>query len=305
MWWYAYYDQEILDSIKIPQPNIWGPERPAASAFAPSWKPSHAEIIAYTFILAMLFTFLRYLLVKYLLQPFANKNVIQAGYSKDHVVRFCESGVRLAFYLPSSIAIIAIALQTEYLYMPWKMFYIGELPSMDITWLYYCQIGWYLHQIFCHLVLDVRKKDFLIMLVHHIATVLLLWGSWIYGYYRIGLIILLAHDPCDPFLELGKMFNYLNLIVPGIISFIGLVVSWIFFRIFFFSTLLYTGWFEAREIMGYDAPGFFFFLYLLILLQCMHIYWFVLILRVGCSVWSSKMDTASDFDSREIKNNKK
>ena len=50
--------------------------------------------------------------------------------------------------------------------------------------------------------------------VHHIATIALVAGSWINGYLRIGVLVLLVHDTSDIPLDLTKMLNYLKLQGP-------------------------------------------------------------------------------------------
>ncbi|CAN0439062.1 unnamed protein product, partial [Discosporangium mesarthrocarpum] len=58
--------------------------------------------------------------------------------------------------------------------------------------------------------LDTKRSDFWQMFVHHWATLLLLAFSWLLNLVRIGSLILLCHDCSDIFLELAKIFNYLQ-----------------------------------------------------------------------------------------------
>jgi len=48
---------------------------------------------------------------------------------------------------------------------------------------------------------DVKRKDFWQMFVHHICTICLLSFSWICNFHRIGTLVLLTHDCGDIFLE--------------------------------------------------------------------------------------------------------
>ena len=57
---------------------------------------------------------------------------------------------------------------------------------------------------------DVRRKDFLEMMIHHNATILLMMFSWTDHFTRIGTLVMILHDMADPLLELAKMFRYVN-----------------------------------------------------------------------------------------------
>ncbi|KAK3708728.1 hypothetical protein QZH41_015162, partial [Actinostola sp. cb2023] len=58
---------------------------------------------------------------------------------------------------------------------------------------------------------DVKRKDFLQNLVHHILTLALLMYSFSSGYYHIGAVIVFMHDVSDVFLEAAKVFHYAKL----------------------------------------------------------------------------------------------
>ena len=48
---------------------------------------------------------------------------------------------------------------------------------------------------------DVQRKDFWQMFTHHVATLSLLFFSYIVNYVRIGAIVLVIHDCADYWLE--------------------------------------------------------------------------------------------------------
>ena len=265
----------------------------------------------WSFFFAVLFTLIRPLIVRYILLPIGERRILASGFQQKNVVKFCESGVRAIFYSISSVLLVQICLESDFFWMPWRAWFVGTPPGAHITWLYYVELGWYLHQTFVHVFLDKRKGDFLVMLIHHLVTVLLISSSWYAGYYRIGILVLFSHDLCDPFLELGKMFNYLHLPYLGLVAFIGLVVSWISLRLLYYPfTLCYSAIFEGVPILGTDIRGFWFFIPLLCSLIPLHYYWFFLIARVGLRVarvvwhWDPEMVKGVDVDAREDKPNK-
>ena len=308
MWWYWVYDAETLSEIGKEWPLAWGPGEYFAREFIPTWKPDTVQVISWIVFFATLFTLLRSLLVTYILRPLGESRILANGFTPAAVVKYCESGTRLVFYTGSTIAIFIIALQQDYFYKPWQAWYVGIAPGEALTWLYYVEMGWYLHQSFAHVFLDKRKSDFLVMLSHHLITLLLLYFSWMHGYYRIGLLVLFSHDACDPFLEIGKISNYLHLTSLGIASFAGLIISWISLRLLFFPSLVYTAAFEGFWILGHDVSGYYFFNGLLWVLQALHFYWFILIVQVGLRVGRALANPDStrgiDLDTREKKENK-
>jgi ceramide synthetase len=49
--------------------------------------------------------------------------------------------------------------------------------------------------------IDVKRKDFWQMFIHHIATILLLSFSYIVNFVRVGTLVLVVHDCGDYWLE--------------------------------------------------------------------------------------------------------
>ncbi|MDP2437365.1 MAG: TLC domain-containing protein [archaeon] len=305
MWWYWVYDEETLSSIQRYYPGAWrhadGPY--TMEHFVPSWQEQRGALvpplIAWTLIWAAVMTVLRSVLVTHVFEPFARRRVPAAGYGKREVVKFCESATRFSFYSLSSAAVVYTTLQQDFFYHPWKAWWVAEPLPEALYYLYIMELAWYFHQTFVHLFLDERKKDFAVMLSHHFITLSLLYLSFFVGYHRIALLVLFAHDPCDPFLEAGKMFNYLAYRWSAIFSFVGLVASWFLLRLVFYPTLLYTCIIESIPILGPEPLGFWFFATLIFSLQVLHLYWFVLITKVGIAVATKPHVRGTDFDDRE------
>ena len=57
---------------------------------------------------------------------------------------------------------------------------------------------------------DIKRKDFLEMMIHHIITILLLVLSWTCNLVRVGTLVLVIHDCADIFLESAKMMKYIK-----------------------------------------------------------------------------------------------
>ncbi len=70
----------------------------------------------------------------------------------------------------------------------------------DMFWYYMIELAFYWSLIFSQFI-DVKRKDFWEMFLHHIATTLLLSFSYIVNFVRIGALVLAIHDFGDFWLE--------------------------------------------------------------------------------------------------------
>lgn len=57
-------------------------------------------------------------------------------------------------------------------------------------------------------IIDIRRNDFWIHILHHSLTLCLLSMSWIINSIRVGTLILVSHDVSDILLELSKLLRY-------------------------------------------------------------------------------------------------
>ena len=76
---------------------------------------------------------------------------------------------------------------------------------------YLVQLAIWIDTCFSHRFIEERHKDYVMMYLHHIVTIMLVWGSYSYNYLRIGTVVLFVHDSSDIFVDLLKIFNYLKL----------------------------------------------------------------------------------------------
>ena len=84
-----------------------------------------------------------------------------------------------------------------------------QVPS-DIKWLYFVECGFYLHSIYATLYMDEKRKDFLVMLIHHVLTMTLIIVSYATRYHKIGILVVFVHDVTDILLEFTKCNMYLK-----------------------------------------------------------------------------------------------
>ncbi|EPR77836.1 LAG1 longevity assurance protein 4 [Spraguea lophii 42_110] len=106
---------------------------------------------------------------------------------------------------------------------------------MKIKFQYIMELSHYLNSLIL-LFIEPRLKDFYQMLAHHIITILLIVLSYHINIIRYGIVIMVIHDCSDPFLELAKLFFYLNkqkaadnaFMVFGIVFFISRMIIYPF-----------------------------------------------------------------------------
>jgi ceramide synthetase len=161
------------------------------------------------------------------------------------------------------------------------------------------QLGFYWHSLYAHFVYEVKRSDYWPLLLHHIATIMLIQFSYQLKFHRIGLLIVVAHDVNDVFFEIGKLFVYMGKERITNILFVFLLISWVTTRLGIYPfMLIYSAALESITLIPYDiapcwAPLNVFLLFLLTL----HIYWFGLMLRMAARVIRGKEKKI--IDSRE------
>uniref|UniRef100_A0A8P4KFA7 Ceramide synthase 5 n=1 Tax=Dicentrarchus labrax TaxID=13489 RepID=A0A8P4KFA7_DICLA len=164
---------------------------------------------------------------------------------------------------------------------------------------YVAELAFYCSLMFSQFI-DIKRKDFMIMLVHHLATILLITFSYANNMLRAGTLVMCVHDASDIFLEAAKLANYAKFqrLCDGL---------FVVFSISFFLTrlVIYPFWvvhsvlFESWEIVG-PYRAWWLLNGLLLVLQALHIIWFYLIARIAIkAIFKGKVskDDRSDIES--------
>ncbi|PHT94883.1 ASC1-like protein 3 [Capsicum annuum] len=140
--------------------------------------------------------------------------------------------------------------------------------------IYMCQCGFYIYSIAFFLIWETQRKDFVVMMSHHIVTVILISFSYISSTNFIWIVILALHDASDVFMEAAKLFKYSWKELGDSILFSCFAGSWLVLRLFFFP------FWVLKLLEPYDTILYYFFNTILLTLLLFHIYWLVLI----CSI---------------------
>ncbi|KAA8490557.1 Ceramide synthase 4 [Porphyridium purpureum] len=165
--------------------------------------------------------------------------------------------------------------------------------STDLRFYYLAQLGFYIGCL-VFLNMDTRRSDYVQYIIHHAATTILVSGSYVTGYVRVGVIVLILHDVGDIFLYGAKTMHYLGLAPFDTILFVIFMVVFYISRLVFLPRVVYATVLETFLIAAMD-PQFnewvmywhvytlhwFVFCVLLCVLIVLHTFWFNLILRVA------------------------
>ncbi|XP_042533640.1 ceramide synthase 5 [Dipodomys spectabilis] len=198
------------------------------------------------------------------------------------LTKFCESMWRFTFYLCMFCYGIIFLWLSPWFWdtrQCWHSYPYQPL-SRGLFYYYIMELAFYWSLMFSQFI-DIKRKDFLIMFVHHLATIGLITFSYINNMVRVGTLVLCLHDFSDCWLEAAKLANYakyqrlcdtLFVIFSAVfmITRLGLFPFWI----------LNTTLFESWEIIG-PYPSWWFFNGLLLVLQVLHIIWSYLIAQIA------------------------
>uniref|UniRef100_A0A8C6U116 Ceramide synthase 5 n=1 Tax=Neogobius melanostomus TaxID=47308 RepID=A0A8C6U116_9GOBI len=215
--------------------------------------------------------------------------------------KFCESLWRFTFY--SGIFIYAV-------YNMWHSPWIWDTrqcwynypfqPMIQCQYNYYvAELAFYWSLMFSQFT-DIQRKDFLIMFIHHLATILLITFSYANNMLRAGALVMCVHDASDIFLEAAKLANYAKYQRLCDAQFVVFTLVFFITRLIIFPFwIIRSVLFESWEIIG-PYQAWWVLNGLLLVLQVLHVFWFYLIICIAIkSIFKGKVskDDRSDIES--------
>lgn len=200
------------------------------------------------------------------------------------IVKCSESMWKLTYYATVEACILKIA-YTEPWFRDTNEYFRGwpdQELKLPLKLFYMCQCGFYIYSIAALLAWETRRKDFAVMMSHHVITVVLIGFSYLTRFFRVGSIILALHDASDVFMEAAKVFKYSEKELGASVFFGCFAVSWLILRLIYFPFWVIKS--TSYNICEYLrlSEAFHRFLYyvfntMLLMLLVFHIYWWVLI----------------------------
>ncbi|KAL5113014.1 Ceramide synthase 5 [Taenia crassiceps] len=217
------------------------------------------------------------------------------------IVKFAESGWRFSFYFCLFVYGIFCLHQEPFSYDTSEFFraYPHHEMSRCIFWYYMVELAYYVSGLIW-VFLEVKRKDFIVMLTHHVVTVALISFSYLTNYFRIGSVIMLLHDSADFWLEAAKMLKYVGKFRSCMACFSTFVCVWIATRLYYYPfRIIASLFYDAPRLTGF-YPALSGFAAFLITLQLLHIFWTVQIIRTAVRPFTTGQLTSDARSDSEM-----
>lgn len=206
-----------------------------------------------------------------------------SGKRLDVLDKFCETGWRWCAYF--CLHVLGVTIMTK---KPWfwqtTEIWLGypQLHYIDseVWWYYMIELSFYWSLFFSQFA-DAKRKDFVEMFVHHLATIFLLVLSWTCHVHRVGSLVLFVHDFADHWLELAKLGRYAKYQKVCDIAFVGFLSVWVTTRMGVFPVwIIYSITVEAAQLLQM-FPMYYVFNFLLTALLVLHLFWTYFIIKAA------------------------
>ncbi|XP_075488822.1 ceramide synthase LOH2-like [Primulina tabacum] len=204
--------------------------------------------------------------------------------AKAKIMKCSESMWKLTYYATVEFCILSSTYHESW-FRDAREFFRGwpdQELKRSLKLIYMCQCGFYICGIAALLTWETRRKDFFVMISHHVVTVILIAYSYITRFFRIGAVILALHDVSDVFLEAAKVFKYSENDLGASICFGFFAFSWLVLRLIIFPFwVIRSSSYYLCEFLTLSEPYmmviYYVFNTMLLTLLVFHIYWWILI----------------------------
>lgn len=249
-----------------------------------------------------------------LVEPFAKKAVKLKG---NQVAKFAQSVMEVAIYGGFTILGLLVVPSQEFVWPSWKWwrgFSEGghDVMRLDLRCYYLLYVARY-SQALVSVLFEAKRKDFAEMLIHHIVTIVIIYVSYVYGWNRVGVVVMALLDPADVPLHLAKLCKYTaestkkhlwQFLADRLFEVFG--VTFFVTRIICYGYVCWSAHIEATRYFPKGVPEWtcVVLLYTLLVLQC---YWFSLIVKVAMKLFAGKSveDIRSDDEDEGTPSTKK
>ncbi|KAG2182365.1 hypothetical protein INT43_007295 [Umbelopsis isabellina] len=217
-----YFDRFIFITYQNPQTGLYG---------------KGVGDIFFLFFYINVFTMLRAASMEYVLTPIAVAHVK----SKRKRTRFAEQMWTVIYYSATFCVGTYLAYHSPYWFNTaefWKGYPHVELTKL-FKYYYLVQFSYWLQQIFV-LQIEAPRKDYRELVLHHINTLLLISLSYSFNYTRIGNAVFVCMDLPDVLLALAKSFNYLDFRFICDSTFVAMLISWCYTRVYLYGCIIWS-----------------------------------------------------------------
>jgi len=224
----------------------------------------------------------------------AAENVFKGSYYL-FIVLFGYVAAKDAPFLPAALGGHGSmnAVFDDFPYQPYHTFPLVRTYLMT-------QLGLHLFSFTEHM-MSKPKNNFMEMLLHHCMTLLLISLAYFMNYVTVSHLVLFLHDISDLFLDWARATADTQLQTLTRTMSVLVVLSWVYTRLYLFPFYLMdvAYWrtkIPSEEMYGKDLLGA-----MLHVLLVLHIYWFILIIKMAyrLTVDKKEVDIGERFDSKK------
>jgi ceramide synthetase len=268
----------------------------------------------------LLFTIMQFLInwgVRMLMVEPIAANILLRQNTKKTVDKFGQSAMEALFYGGYTVIGVLLVPRQPWIWPSsnwWMGFAEGkhDLIRADLR-CYYLLYGSRYLQGLISIFLEHKRKDFWEMFLHHTFTVLVVIISYIFGWNRVGAVVMVLLDPADVPLHVAKLCKYTAESRPNMDGKPNTTWQWgadrffeLFALVFFVMRLVmypYVCWsshFEAARYFTYNTAAWA-CVALLELLLVLQVYWFTLLVKAAINMWKKGgiEDIRSDLSDAE------
>ncbi|XP_075494105.1 ceramide synthase LOH2-like [Primulina tabacum] len=204
--------------------------------------------------------------------------------TKKKIAKCSESMWKFTYYATVEFCVL-ISTYHEPWFTDIKEYFRGwpdQELKLPIKLIYMAQCGFYLYSIVALLIWETRRKDFAVMMSHHVVTVILISYSYITRFFRSGVVVLALHDASDVFMEAAKVFKYSEREFGASLCFGLFALTWLMLRLVYFPFwVIRASSYHLVEFLDvsktYNMVSYYIFNTMLLTLLVFHIYWWILI----------------------------
>lgn len=159
------------------------------------------------------------------------------------------------------------------------------------------------------------RGDFREMMIHHIITNCLIFGSSYFRLTRAGSMVFMIHDISDVPIDLSKLANFVKWTKTSIFCFISMVIIWVVTRMTILPFVIVKSvWYESPLLYKDSATGsthqlldyvyykiyFPFFCALMVGITLLHYFWFTMFIKIARDLTRGKVHDHSEHKNGPV-----
>jgi ceramide synthetase len=146
----------------------------------------------------------------FIYKPFVRK----VNMDEESAQKFPESAFKVLYYSVSWVyCFYLVIIKYEFFQQPgdvWMGWKLGASVPDDVYIVYVFQLGLYFHGLYATCFMDDVRRDYYMMIIHHLLTIALIGFSLNVRYHNIGLLVIFLHDLNDVLLDGSKCLLYMK-----------------------------------------------------------------------------------------------